>query len=113
MRYTPADLHLFVADYGNGALLPLAEALHTGAVITQSNAERLPRLHGRLLADLERRQSILSSSGVGSIAEQRTKADPREAPPYAIFAIDGWERPTDSLGPEPLNHGPDQILRTL
>lgn len=113
MRYTPADLHLFVADYGNGALLPLAEALHTGAVITQSNAERLPRLLGRLLADLERRQSILSSSGVGSIAEQRAKADPREALPYAIFAIDGWERLTASLGPDQLITVRDQIMRVL
>src|SRR5690606_15306936 len=64
MRYSPSNLHIYVADYGNGALLPLAGAPHCGAVISQVDHERLPRLMERLLADLTRRQTALSEAGV-------------------------------------------------
>ena len=112
-RHSPSDLHLFVADYGNGALLPLADAPHTGAVVTQSDGERLPRLLQRLLDDLERRQGALSSAGVGSIAEQRRGARPQDALPYAILAIDGWERLVATLGPDQLLQVREQLMRVL
>lgn len=113
IRYTPADLHLYVVDYGNGALLPLADAPHTGAVITQMDGERLPRLLNRLLEDLERRQAALSAAGVGSIVEQRRKVDPRQALPFAIVAIDGWERLVATLGADQLLGFREQIMRIL
>ena len=35
-----ADLHLYGIDCGNGALLPLAELPHCGAVVTRTQTER-------------------------------------------------------------------------
>lgn len=113
MRYSPSDLHLYIADYGNGALLPLAGAPHCGAVISQVDHERLPRLMQRLLEDLERRQSVLSAAGVGSIGEQRAQAAPEDALPYAIFAIDGWERLVSTFGADQLITFREQIMRVL
>lgn len=113
VRYSPSDLHLYIADYGNGALLPLADAPHCGAVISQADHERLPRLVHRLLEDLERRQSALSRAGVGSIAEQRARTGPEEALAYAIVAIDGWERLVATFGADQLVTFREQIMRVL
>ncbi|MGH3703078.1 MAG: FtsK/SpoIIIE domain-containing protein, partial [Agromyces sp.] len=86
-RFTPGDLHLYISDFGNGALLPFADAPQCGAVVTQLDGDRLPRLMQRILEELAIRQGILSSAGVGHINEQRAQADPSTALPYAIFAV--------------------------
>ncbi|KJL41067.1 FtsK/SpoIIIE domain-containing protein [Microbacterium trichothecenolyticum] len=113
LRFTPADLHLYVVDYGNGALLPLAADPHTGAVVTPQDAERLPRLLGRLGTELSRRQSVLAQAAVGSIAEQRRQASSRDALAYAVVVIDGWERLAASMTPDEMLAVRDQVMRLL
>ncbi|UYO96684.1 FtsK/SpoIIIE domain-containing protein [Microbacterium sp. M28] len=112
-RFTPADLHLYAVDYGTGALLPFADAPHTGAVITPQDAGRLPRLLDRLSLDLSRRQAILARAGVGSIAEQRRQADARDALPYEMLVIDGWERLGASMSADDMVLLRDQVMRLL
>lgn len=112
-RFSPSDVHVYAADFGNGALLPLADAPHCGAVVTQLDAERLPRLMRRLLEDLARRQSVLSDAGVGNIAEQRRQAPAGQALPYAVVAVDGWERMLSTMNPDQLIAFRDQFLRLL
>ncbi|WP_456286544.1 hypothetical protein M1D46_02835 [Microbacterium sp. JZ70] len=111
-RVDPGDVHLYIADFGNGALLPLADAPHCGAVVTQLDSDRLPRLMQRLLEDLQRRQTVLSSAGVGHISEQRRNA-PEAALPFAIVAVDGWERLLSSMGPDQLLAFREQFIRLL
>ncbi|GAB3127804.1 FtsK/SpoIIIE domain-containing protein [Glaciibacter psychrotolerans] len=112
-RFTPADLHLYIADYGTGALLALADAPHTGAVVTPLDQGRMPRLVSTLVAELRRRQAVLSQAGVGSIGEQRRNADPREALPYALFVVDGWERLSSSLSADEMVVIREQVMRLL
>ncbi|GAA4771540.1 FtsK/SpoIIIE domain-containing protein [Microbacterium gilvum] len=112
-RMDPGHVHLYVADFGNGALLPLADAPHCGAVVTQLDADRLPRLMQRLLEDLARRQAVLSAAGVGHISEQRRSAATGKALPYAIVAVDGWERMLSSMTPEQLLAFREQFIRLL
>ncbi|MBF0672058.1 MAG: hypothetical protein IR160_05670 [Salinibacterium sp.] len=112
-RFTPAELHLYAADYGNGALLPLADAPHCGAVVTPLDGERLPRLMQRMLDELARRQGLLSRAGVANITEQRRVADPADALPYAILAVDGWERLASTLDADQLVAFRDQMMRVL
>ncbi|TFD61618.1 hypothetical protein E3T39_06140 [Cryobacterium suzukii] len=112
-RFTPAELHLYIADYGTGALLALADAPHVGAVVTPLDQGRMPRLVSKLVAELSRRQAVLSQAGVGSIGEQRRSADPREALPYALFVIDGWERLSSSLSADEMVAIRDQVMRLL
>ncbi|WP_345751891.1 FtsK/SpoIIIE domain-containing protein [Microbacterium rhizophilus] len=112
-RFRPADVHVYAADFGNGALLPLADAPHCGAVVTQLDSERLPRLMRRLLEDLASRQAVLSDAGVGNIAEQRRGAAPGGALPFAIVAVDGWERMLSTMNPDQLIAFRDQFLRLL
>ncbi|WP_167050779.1 FtsK/SpoIIIE domain-containing protein [Salinibacterium sp. ZJ77] len=112
-RFTPADLHLYVADYGTGALLPLASAPHTGAVVTSLEEGRMARLMQKLTAELDRRRVVLAEMGVGGIAEQRRVADPRDALAYSILVIDGWERVSASMSGDEMVLLRDQVLRLL
>lgn len=112
-RFTPADLHIYAVDYGNGALLPFAGAPHTGAVVTPQDPARLPRLLERMNEELSRRQAVLAAVGVGSIAEQRAQADPRDALAYALVVIDGWERVAASLSVDDMVIVRDHVLRLL
>jgi S-DNA-T family DNA segregation ATPase FtsK/SpoIIIE len=112
-QFSPADLHLYVIDFGNGALLPFADAPHCGAVVTQLDSDRLPRLIQRLLEELGRRQAILSAAGVGHISEQRAQATPDEALPYTILAMDGWERMLSTMNADQLITFRDQFMRVL
>ncbi|GLU89080.1 FtsK/SpoIIIE domain-containing protein [Agromyces sp. NBRC 114283] len=112
-EFSPADLHLYVIDFGNGALLPLVDAPHTGAVVTQLDADRLPRLVQRLLEELGRRQAVLSAAGVGHISEQRAQSTPETRLPYAVVAVDGWERMLSTMNPDQLVTFRDQFMRVL
>ena len=56
LAHSPADVHLYGIDCGNGALLPLAELPHCGAVVSRAQTERAARLLRRLAAELSRRQ---------------------------------------------------------
>lgn len=112
-EFSPADLHLYVIDFGNGALLPLVDAPHTGAVVTQLDSDRLPRLVQRLLEELGRRQAVLSAAGVGHISEQRAQSTPETRLPYAIVAVDGWERMLSTMNPDQLVTFRDQFMRIL
>jgi S-DNA-T family DNA segregation ATPase FtsK/SpoIIIE len=111
--YSPADLHVYVLDFGNGALLPLVDAPHTGAVVTQLDADRLPRLVQRLLEELGRRQAVLSAAGVGHISEQRAQAAEADRLPYAIVTVDGWERMLSTMNADQLVTFRDQFMRVL
>ena len=55
---SPDDLHLYVLDFGAGALSPLAELPHTGAVITATEGERQRRLIRLLRGELDRRRQL-------------------------------------------------------
>jgi len=113
-RQSPADAHLYIIDYGNGGLLPLGVTPHAGAVVTQLEPARLPRLLGRIIEELARRQTVLSAASVGTISEQRLRAASPEAKlPYIVVALDGWERVTSSLAPDDLPGFRDQVMRIL
>ncbi len=112
-KFSPTDVHMYIADYGNGGLLPLADAPHCGAVVTQLDPDRLPRLMSRLLEDLSIRQNRLSRAGVGHITEQRRLAADGEELPYMLVVVDGWERLSSTLDPDKLIIFRDQFMRVL
>ncbi len=109
-----ADVHLFGLDCGNGALLPLADLPHCGAVVQRTQAERAQRLLGRLVAEVMRRQEMLGEGGFADITEQRqAAASDEQRLPHLMLLLDRWEGFTGSLGE--LDHGAmtDQIMTLL
>ena len=93
-----ADAHLYGIDCGNGALLPLADLPHCGAVVTRTQDERAARLLARLAAELTRRQDLLAAGGFAGIAEQRAAAPPGDRLPHVLVLLDRWEGFTTTLG---------------
>ncbi|GAA2079147.1 FtsK/SpoIIIE domain-containing protein [Pseudolysinimonas kribbensis] len=93
-----SDLHLYGIDCGNGALLPLADFPHAGAIAQRHQTERVQRLLARLLAELSRRQAVLAASGYATLPEQRRTVPSAERMPHIVLLVDLWEGFIASLG---------------
>ena len=98
LTHSPADVHLYGIDCGNGALLPLADLPHCGAVVSRAQTERATRLLKRLAAELGSRQEQLAAAGFGDIAEQRAAVPEAERLPHIFVLLDRWEGFTSTLG---------------
>ncbi|MGA2826348.1 MAG: FtsK/SpoIIIE domain-containing protein [Streptosporangiaceae bacterium] len=93
-----SDVHIYGIDCGNGALLPLADLPHCGAVVTRTQGERAARLISRLGEEVGRRQDLLAEGGFADIREQRAAAEPGAGLPHILVLLDRWEGFTTSLG---------------
>jgi S-DNA-T family DNA segregation ATPase FtsK/SpoIIIE len=91
VRTSSRDVHLYVLDCGNAAMLPLADLPHCGAVVSRDQVDRTDRLLTVLINEIGRRQVLLAQDGYGSLAEQRAAAPPEERLPYLVFLLDRWE----------------------
>ena len=68
---SPADVHIYGIDCGTGALLPVADLPHCGAVVTREQGDRVERLLSKLRNEIARRQQLLAAQGFAGLAEQR------------------------------------------
>jgi len=98
LAHSCADVHMYGIDCGNGALLPLADLPHCGAVVGRTQAERATRLLGRLGAELSRRQELLAEGGFADVSEQRAVAPAAGRLPHIVVFLDRWEGFTTTLG---------------
>jgi S-DNA-T family DNA segregation ATPase FtsK/SpoIIIE len=98
LAHSSADVHVYGLDCGNGALLPLTELPHCGAVVSRNEAERAARLLHRLDAELSRRQEILAAGGFADITEQRAAGSDGDRLPHIFVLLDRWEGFTATLG---------------
>ena len=108
-----ADVHLYGIDCGNGALLPLTELPHCGAVVNRAQTERATRLLRRLSAELTRRQELLAADGFASITEQRAAVSEHDRLPHVVVLLDRWEGFTATLGEHDNGSLTDVITRIL
>ena len=106
-----SDVHLFGLDCGNGALLPLHELPHCGAVVTRSQPERAARLLARLTQEMQQRAQLLSEAGYADVSEQR-RDDPRPLP-RLVLLLDRWEGFTSALGEVDGGRLTDAVLTVL
>jgi S-DNA-T family DNA segregation ATPase FtsK/SpoIIIE len=88
---SPADVHLYGIDCGNGMLGPLVELVHTAAVASRIETDRVDRILARLESEITRRQQLLAAGGFSSIDDQRRAVPAEQALPYLILFIDRWE----------------------
>ncbi|WP_185746039.1 FtsK/SpoIIIE domain-containing protein [Oryzihumus leptocrescens] len=86
---SPADVHVYGIDCGNGALNPLTALPHCGAVASRTEPERVARLLGRLGAEMDRRQVVLAEHGFADVGEQRRSG--QDPLPHIVIALDRWE----------------------
>jgi len=97
LTHSAGDVHLYGIDCGNGALLPLAELPHCGAVVGRAQTERAARLLKRLAAELSSRQELLAMAGFGDIREQRAAVPQPDRLPHIFVLLDRWEGFTATL----------------
>lgn len=107
---SPSDVHIYGLDYGNGALGPLADLPHTGAVCSRNETERAERLAARLYEEVGRRHELFSRHGFGDIEEQRRSVDLADRLPYLVLLVDRWEGLLGQFGPESLSELPATML---
>ena len=88
---SPADVHLYALDCGNGALLPLDDLPHCGAVVQRIQTDRATRLLARLGQELARRQELLAGGGYADLDELRASVPESERLPHVVMMIDRWE----------------------
>ncbi|HEX7163630.1 MAG TPA: FtsK/SpoIIIE domain-containing protein [Trebonia sp.] len=108
-----ADVHMYGIDCGNGALLPLADLPHCGAVVGRTQTERAVRLLGRLDGELSRRQELLADNGFADINEQRSTVRPDDRLPHIVVFLDRWEGFTTTLGELDAGSLTDIVTRIL
>lgn len=105
------DLHLFGLDCGNGALLPIADLPHCGAVVRAGETERVERLLSKLAETARARTRLLGDLHVTDIGEQRAAAAGHERLPHLVLLLDRWEGFLATFG----DHGggalTDQVMR--
>jgi S-DNA-T family DNA segregation ATPase FtsK/SpoIIIE len=86
--YSPADVNLYLLDFG-GRLLKLFEPLpHVGAVITADETERVERLLRYLLREMERRKERLGQAGVATLADYRVATG--DLLPALVVVLDNY-----------------------
>jgi S-DNA-T family DNA segregation ATPase FtsK/SpoIIIE len=95
---SPADLHLYGLDCGNGALLALTQLPHCGAVVRANEPDRAERLINNLSAEVQRRMARLGERGFTDINEQRLGVPEGERLPHIVLLLDRWEGFLPSLG---------------
>ena len=109
----PSDVHVYGLDFGNGALLALAELPHCGAVVVRSEADRVERLVARLSEEVARRQELLARGGFGDIGEQRRRTSAGQRLAYLVVLLDRWEGVATGFPPDTGSDVPTQLLRLV
>jgi S-DNA-T family DNA segregation ATPase FtsK/SpoIIIE len=87
---SPADVHIYGIDCGTGALLPIADLPHCGAVAPRDQPDRIERLMGKLRAEVNRRQQLLAAEGFTGLMEQRAATSGVRLP-WMVLLLDWWE----------------------
>ena len=88
---SPADVHIYGIDCGTGALLPVADLPHCGAVVTREQGDRVERLLTKLRNEIGRRQQLLAAQGFAGLAEQRAATSGADRLPWMLLLLDWWE----------------------
>lgn len=88
---SPADVHLYVLDYGSRALASLEDLPHCGAYIDGTETDRAGRLLDLLTAEVTRRAQLLAMGGHAALHEQRSAAAPADRLPYLVLLVDQYE----------------------
>lgn len=95
LSYSPAEVNLYLLDFG-GRLLRQFEGLpHVGAVITADEGERVERLLRYLLQEMERRKEAFGRRGVSTLVEYR--AVTQENLPALVVIIDNYAAFTEAF----------------
>ncbi len=88
LSHSPADVHMYLLDFGGRGLSLFSTLPHVGGVILADEAERLNRLLRLLSREIEIRKERLARVGVGTLVSYRaTTGDPL---PAIVIVLDNY-----------------------
>src|SRR5689334_9496041 len=112
-RVSPADVHIYGIDCGAGALLPVSELPHCGAVVAREQVDRVERLLSKLRNEIARRQQLLAAQGFAGLAEQRAATAGEARLPWMLLLLDWWEGYYAAFGEYDMGRLVDTLLQVL
>ncbi|MGD0245423.1 MAG: FtsK/SpoIIIE domain-containing protein, partial [Streptosporangiaceae bacterium] len=112
-RVSPADVHIYGIDCGAGALLPVSELPHCGAVVAREQVDRVERLLSKLRNEIARRQQVLAGQGFAGLAEQRAATSGEARLPWMLLLLDWWEGYYAAFGEYDMGRLVDTLLQVL
>src|SRR5690242_6967927 len=112
-RVSPADVHIYGIDCGAGALLPVGELPHCGAVVAREQVDRVERLLSKLRNEIARRQQLLAAQGLAGLAEQRAATSGEARLPWMLLLLDWWEGYYAAFGEYDMGRLVDTLLQVL
>jgi S-DNA-T family DNA segregation ATPase FtsK/SpoIIIE len=110
---SPADVHIYGIDCGAGALLPVSELPHCGAVVAREQTDRVERLLSKLRNEIARRQQLLAAHGFAGLAEQRAATSGEERLPWMLLLLDWWEGYFAAFGEYDMGRLVESLLQVL
>ncbi|MBV8718146.1 MAG: type VII secretion protein EssC, partial [Chloroflexi bacterium] len=85
-EHTPADVQLYLVDFGGQALATLRDLPHVGGVVFGEEEEKLVRLLRWIGGELARRKALFGETGVGTLPAYRAASPVRM--PAIVLLID-------------------------
>ena len=110
---SPADVHIYGIDCGAGALLPVSELPHCGAVVAREQVDRVERLLSKLRNEIARRQQLLAAQGFAGLAEQRAATSGEDRLPWMLLLLDWWEGYYAAFGEYDMGRLVESLLQVL
>ncbi len=87
---TPAELNVFMLDFGRGGLKGISKLPHVGATIDASQPERVEQLFRLILGQMKERQERLSAFASLEDYNAHKQGDPANMFPVILVAIDNF-----------------------
>jgi S-DNA-T family DNA segregation ATPase FtsK/SpoIIIE len=88
LTYSPADVNLYLLDFGGRLLTVFSQLPHVGAVVLADDAERIDRLLRYLVRVINQRKERFGELGVNTLAAYRTASG--ETLPAIVVVIDNY-----------------------
>ncbi len=83
---SPAQMHVYLADFGARGFSALADLPHVGDIVLAEESEKVIRLLTMLRAEVGRRRALMSETEVSSFEALREQHEV----PYILVALDGY-----------------------
>ncbi|MFF5400474.1 type VII secretion protein EssC [Peribacillus butanolivorans] len=94
-QFTPEELHYYIFDFGNSALLPLRQLPHTGDYFRFDEMRKTEKFMLFMKAELERRKQLFSERELSNIKLYNTLTE--EKLPIIYIIVDNFDLVKDEM----------------
>ncbi|MCY8466125.1 type VII secretion protein EssC [Bacillus atrophaeus] len=93
--YTPEELHMYIFDFGNGTLLPLAKLPHTADYFLMDQTRKIEKFMIRIKEEIDRRKRLFREKEISHI--KMYNAISEEELPFIFITIDNFDIVKDEM----------------